>query len=240
MRKKPAAREAKAGACHHDLAPNERASPLTRLCLEPEGQFKPVRCGAHAPQARVLRLLPTESDRSGALVCAHTRKQAGRARGGQGRRVTPLSSTERESTLLLFGDLLESEDEPIRRGAARGRGKRACCASSPQSASAVAALLRTWTSRPRGGQGRGVVPRPCTEQESPVAIAAAFWKPRATFNARGAVRTCGKRACCASSPQRASAVPRSRRCARSRSARGSTDLHRTREASSLVRRTSRA
>ena len=75
----------------------------------------------------------------------------------------------------------------------------------------------------------------CTERESPVASAAAFNSRRANSNPHSATRARRKRACCASSRQRASAVaallhtsanlPRTRPTP----ARGTTALHRTRE-----------
>ena len=41
-------------------------------------RLQPARHGALTPQAHVLRLLPRESERSGAIPCAHMRKQAAR------------------------------------------------------------------------------------------------------------------------------------------------------------------
>ena len=84
--------------------------------LETEANFQRARRGAHVRQARVLRLLSTESERGVSLACAHTRRQASRAQG-QGRRVEALTCTERERPLLLCGDLLgcEGELEPAQR-----------------------------------------------------------------------------------------------------------------------------
>ena len=108
-----------------------------------------------------------------AHVCAHAQTSRPCARRPR-LAMTPLSCTERKSTLLLCGGLLESEDDSIRRCKARGPGKRTCCASSSEKASAVAALLRTCANRSRGAQGQRAAPRPCTERESPVASVAAF------------------------------------------------------------------
>ena len=68
--------------------------------------------------------------------------------------------------------------------------------------------MHTRANKPAVREGR-VAPRPCTERESPVASAAAFYSQRVNSNKRGAARVHGKRSCCASSPQRASAVARS-------------------------------
>ena len=73
--RKPTARETKAGAWHHGLAPNERALTLAR---------RPSRVGGKiqtraARQARLLRLLHTQSACGGRSL-AHMRKPAARRR----------------------------------------------------------------------------------------------------------------------------------------------------------------
>ena len=213
------------------------------------GRLLPAWRGKRARQARVLRLLPTESERGVSLACAHTRKQAGRARS-QGRRAAPRRPcSERERTLLLCGDLLESEGDSFRRSNAHGCGKRACCASSPQKASAVDALLHTCASRPRGAQGRRVTYRSLAPNERALSLS---WRPS---RVRGRIPTCAAR-CAHVASARAAPAPRRERArwlarvcayaqtrwprASPRPARGTTALHRTREGSSLVQRPSRS
>ena len=106
-------------------------------------------------------------ERGGALACAHTRKQAGRARG-----TTVLHRAREVSSLVRRRSRVRRRLQPAQRGA-RPRQARVLRFLS-QRASAVAALLRTCASQPRVAQGRSVAPRPCTERESPVASAAAF------------------------------------------------------------------
>ena len=92
--RKPAVREAEAGAWHHGLAPNERALSLARRPSRAGGPNS-TRAAWRARAANAPAAPPPHRERvRWPLSCAHA--QAGRARG-QGRRVPPRPCTERES-----------------------------------------------------------------------------------------------------------------------------------------------
>ena len=64
--------QAAAGPSEHGIAPKGRGSSLMQCSLT---RYGPTKSGAaRAPQARVLRLLPRESERSSAIACVHTNK----------------------------------------------------------------------------------------------------------------------------------------------------------------------
>ena len=86
--------------------------------------------------------------------------------------------------------------------------------------------------------GRRVASLACPEKERPLAGAVPFYRARTAYNQRGAACAGRKRACCASSRERASAVAQSRLrtrasglCGRPQLARRSMTLHQRREAS---------
>ena len=92
--------------------------------------------GARASQVRVLRLLPRESERSGALACAP--RKGWLCVGGHYWQVAPRSCTEGESPLAGTVPFHRVRANYNQRGTASARRKLACCASSPETASAVA------------------------------------------------------------------------------------------------------
>jgi len=90
----PAAREAKVGACHRGLTPNERAlSPAWQSSKV--GWPKPTRAAWRERAANAPAALSPNTERvRWPLSCAHA--QAGNARG-QDQRVTPRPCIERQS-----------------------------------------------------------------------------------------------------------------------------------------------
>ena len=105
----------------------------------------PVRHGARAPQARVLRLLVRESERSGA--CARVTRKPAAQSGDRSWHVVPRSRTEGErlSAGAVSFHRAWFDHNPL--GTVRARGNLACCASSRAIASAVAHVLVSRESR---------------------------------------------------------------------------------------------
>ena len=62
--------------CTTVLHRRKEASRWCSALLYGMNRVQPARRGVRGPQARVLRLLPTESERSGAIACAHTCNRA--------------------------------------------------------------------------------------------------------------------------------------------------------------------
>ena len=128
-------------AFHRRRAASRSCSALSQGVERPQ----PARRGARARQARVLRLLPRESQRSGAQA-RYTRKPAlevGAAAGTWEHGLAPKKGG------LSLVQCLSIGHEVTTAGAVCGdaRGKRACCASSPETASAVAHKRVTRASR---------------------------------------------------------------------------------------------
>ena len=93
--------------------------------------------------------------------------------------------------------------------AARARRKRAWCASSPQTANAVARLRALRERRLLvGGCGQYAAARSCAEGERLLAGAVLSHIVCTDYNQRGRARACRKRAWCTCSPQTANAVAR--------------------------------
>ena len=171
---KSAAREAKAGTYHHGLALNERALSLVRRPSRAGGPIPTAWRGAHARQARVLRLLPTESARGGCSL-AHMHKSAAlEAKVGVYHHGS--ASNERGLSLARWPSKAKG---PIQTRAAwrawRARAASARAAPPPHRERAWWPLscAHAQVGRARG-QGRRVSPRHCTEREIPVACAPVF------------------------------------------------------------------
>ena len=122
---------------------------------------QPSRRGARASQARVLRLLPADSERSGALACAAKAGCSSEATAGTSEH--GLASRKRG---LSPGAVPFHRARPDRsqRSTVWARRKRACCACFPQRVYAVARLCAPrkpagrW--RPRmARQEHGLTPR---------------------------------------------------------------------------------
>ena len=99
-------------------------------------QVLPARRGGCTSQARVLRLLPRESERSGAQTC-YTRNPPRNVKSRAGMWKHGLA--QQEGRIFAQAMPLHSAWSKCReRGAASALRKRACCASSQERASAVA------------------------------------------------------------------------------------------------------
>ena len=97
------------------------------------------------------------------------------------------------------------------RGTAGARRKCACYTYSPQAATAVTRLRALREFRlPIGGHGWHVRARSCIEGEGLFAGSVPFCMTWSDYNQGGMARVRRKRACCASSPQAATAVTRLR------------------------------
>ena len=169
-----------------------------------------------------------------ACVCAQDTGCA----GGRGRRAVPLSCTERERPLAGAVPFHRARADYDQRSATCAGRKRACCASSRERASAVAqSRVRTRASGGCAGDSSSHgAAWLCTEGERPLAGVVAFHRAWSDYNQRSTARARRKRACCASSPQRAnnSACAHTRKPAARRRpwlARRITALHRRREPS---------
>ena len=90
-----------------------------------------ARCGKRA------RCASSERQRAQCRNRVSAHAQAGYARG-QGRRAAPRPCTERESPVASAATFYRRRVNSNPRGVARARGKRACCAFSPQRVSAAA------------------------------------------------------------------------------------------------------
>ena len=143
-----------------------RRREASRWCNAlPKGmdRLQPTRRGACALQARLLRLLPREIKRSGAIACAHTRKRVVREAAA----VTSehgFLPKERALSLVQCPSIGHGTTATSG-GAARSRGERACCASSRERASAVSqSRVCTRANRPCiRCRGWHVAAQPCTE-----------------------------------------------------------------------------
>ena len=172
-----------------------------------------ARYGARASQARVVRLLPRESERSGARACAPRKSRL--CVGGRSWQVAPRSCTEGDRPVAGAVPFHRIHADYNQRGTARANRKLLCCACSPETASAVA---RSCVRRAKAGcvfeasAGRHVAARACAEGERPLAGAVLF--PKGTDrrqSARHGARVTGSRT--APPPQRERAQWRARVCA---------------------------
>ena len=156
---------------------------------------EPARYGARASQARVVRLLPRESERSGARACAPRKSRL--CVGGRSWQVAPRSCTEGDRPVAGAVPFHRIHADYNQRGTARANRKLLCCACSPETASAVA---RSCVRRAKAGcvfeasAGRHVAARACAEGERPLAGAVLF--PKGTDrrqSARHGARVTGSR-----------------------------------------------
>ena len=173
-------------------------------------QEPPAQRGVRTSEARVLRLLPRESERSGAQVRC-TRKPPREVRASAATWEHGL--TQQKGRLLAPAVPFQSAwIECRQRGAARARRKCACCAFSQERERARVCAFFTCAhaqvSCSFGGRGSHVGARPCAEGDGRPAGAVGFRSARSESRQRGAARTLRKRACCASSKERANAVAR--------------------------------
>ena len=202
--------EASAATSQHGLVPKERGLWPVQCFFQRVRTDANQRGTARASQARVLRLLPRESERSGALACAP--RKSWLCVGGHYWQVAPRSCTEGESPLAGTVPFHRVRANYHKRGAARARRKLAFCASSPETASAV---VCSCARRARAGcvleaSAGHVAARSCTEEERRLADAVRFHRVQIDYNQRDTTFMRRKLACCASSRERASAVARSR------------------------------
>ena len=138
-----------------------RCSALSRCLSRPQ----PARHGVRARKARVLRLLPRDSQRSGARARA-TQKLGWRRRLQLARRITVLQ--RRREAFRRNGPLSHSAwtDHNQQRGTTCASSELACCASSRETASAVARAhvpRESWLCV--GGHSWHVAPRSCNKEE---------------------------------------------------------------------------
>ena len=137
----------------------------------------PAQRAARAQQARLLRLLPGESQRSGAQAC-YTRKPPHEVRDRAGTWKHGLAS-KKGGVSLVQHSCVEHEVIPAS-AARRARSTGARAAPSPQREPAqwrASALHVQATSRSEG-QGWHVGVRPCTEEGRLLASAAPFRRTR--------------------------------------------------------------
>ena len=168
------------------------------------------RGGARARRKRACCASSREraSARGGAVRLAHARKSAARVEHAAGTSEHGRAPREsgRPAGAVGFHRVWADSNQ---RGGARARRKRACCASSRERASArggaVLTCARTQVSCSCGARGWHVGARPCTEGDGRPAGAVGFHRVWADSNQRGGARARRKRACCASSRERASA-----------------------------------
>ena len=120
----------------HGLAPKERGLSPVHCLSSGADRPEPARYGARASQARVVRLLPRESERSGALACAPRKSRL--CVGGRSWQVAPSSCTEGDRPVAGAVPFHRIHADYNQRGTARVSRKLLCCASSPEIASAVA------------------------------------------------------------------------------------------------------
>ena len=157
------------------VAPRPRAEgerPLAGAApfYERTDRPQPARHGARAQQARVLRLLPRDSERRRASRVPREpaglcEAAAGTSHHGRAPKERGLSPTQCLSKCM-------SRPQPARHGARAG--KLECCASSPETASAGAPALGTRRWLGVGGRSWHVAPRPRAEGERPLAGAVLF------------------------------------------------------------------
>ena len=127
------------------------------------GRPQPARYGARARQARVLRLLPRDSQCSGAPARATRRSRL--CINGRSWHVAPRSCSEREKPPAGVLHLHGAWADHNQRGTARARGKLACCASSQETVNAVARARMPRESRLCvGGRSWHVAPRSRNEE----------------------------------------------------------------------------
>ena len=172
-------------------------------------RFPPARRCARAQQARVLRLLPRESQRSGAQA-HYTRKPPHEVRARAGTWEHGLAPKEGGCSLVRCPSVAH------RKSAASAA--RCACATSARAAPLPQRELAQWrasalhaqaTSRNEARVGtweHSLAPK----VGRLLARAVPFQGAWSDCRQRGAERACSERACCASSLERASAVARKR------------------------------
>ena len=164
-------------------------------------RVQPARCGAHTPQARVLRLLPRENARRGVRVCAPANAgcsleaQAGTSEHGRAPR--------ERAVLLAQWDSIGYEPSPT--SAVRRAYAASAPAAPPSEEERAPARSCVHTCERRllvRGRGWYVGARPCTERKARLAGVVGFHRKETDFNQRSAARALRRRACCASSRER--------------------------------------
>ena len=201
--------EPKVGAWYHCLAPNERALSLAR---RPSRVREPIptraaRC-ARAASARAA-LFPHRERARSLLSCAHAHADREEPKAGAWHHC--LVPNERALSLARRPSRVRGRIPT--RTARCAHATSACAAPSPHRERARW-LARVCAHAQVAGRARGqcrrVSPGPCTKQNRLLAGAVPFHKAWPDYNQRGAAHARCKRACCASSRERASAVARSR------------------------------
>ena len=144
-RRLPHEARARAGTWEHGLVPKRGGFSLVQCLSEAYGASAASAARrVRASKAHMLRLLPRESERSGAQA---PHAQATSTSEGQGWHVGARPCTEGGRLLARAVPFRNACSESDQRGAARARIKRACCASSQQRVSAVARYTR-YTRKP--------------------------------------------------------------------------------------------
>ena len=174
------------------------------------GRIPAARRDACVQQARVLRLLPRDSQRSGAQVSytrippPEVRARAGTWQHGQAPKKGSFSLVQCPS--MVHGPIAASA---VRR--AHATSARAAPPPQREPAQWRASALHAQATSRSEGQGWHVGARPCTEEGRLLARAVPFHGAWSDYRQRGATRVCNKRGCCASFPEIASSV--ARKCA---------------------------
>jgi hypothetical protein len=172
----------------------------------------PTSAAGRAYVASARAVLPPERERARAvcavLTCAST--QVSCSFGARGSHVEARPCTEGDGRSAGAVGFHRVWADCNQRGGARARRKRACCASSRErerarTVGAVLTCARTQVSCSFGARSSHVEAQPCTEGDGRAAGAVGFHGVWTDANQRGPARARRKRACCASSQERASA-----------------------------------
>ena len=169
-----------------------------------------MRHDAHAKQARVLRLLPRDSEHRRA--CTAKAKRGWLEVGGRSWHVAPRPRAEGEEHLAVTASVGRVRAGHNHRGTTRTRSKLECCVSSPETASAAAPAPR----KPRGAglkleAAAGTSHHGCAPKERGLSLSQRPLVGSKQIKTSVARRVRSKAECCASFPDTESAdAPASR------------------------------
>ena len=210
MRKPSYEVDAVAGTWEHGLAPTKGGLSLVQ-CHSTEYQVTKAGAvrGARVRQVRVLRLLPTDIQRSGAHAL---HAQAGSRSGRHSWHVGARPCTKKGRPLARAVPFHRAFSDRGRRSSRRAHAATARAAPPLQreAAQVRTSALHAQAGSRSGRRGWHVGAQPSSEEGRPLARAVPFHRGSSDRGQHGAARAGGDRTRCASSPETASAVAHKR------------------------------
>ena len=174
------------------------ASRRCGIFLRDTSRSQPARHRARAKQARVLRLLPRDSERRRACAARATRRWLEVLGSSWHAALRSCAKGEKYlAGVAPFSRVSADQDQRSTARAQQGRVLRLLPRHSERRRASVARATRRW--HEAAGCSWHVAPRSRAKGEESLAAVASFGRVRADHNHRGTTHTLSKLECCASS-----------------------------------------